>query len=74
MALKLFNLHLVLLLLSCSLPFDKEIINNGPILKSFDQINIKKGEDKYKIPRDFKKSLKIKNNVKTTIIKGKKEK
>ena len=44
MALKLFNLHLVLLLVSCSLSFDKEIINYGPILKSFDQINIKKGE------------------------------
>ena len=44
MALKLFNLHLVLLLVSCSLPFDKEIINYGPRLKSFDQINIKKGE------------------------------
>ncbi len=44
MALKLFNLHLVLLLLSCSLPFDKEIINYGPRLKSLDQINIKKGE------------------------------
>ena len=44
MALKLFNLYLVMLLLSCSLPFDKEIINYGPILKSFDQINIKKGE------------------------------
>ena len=44
MALKLFNLHLILLLLSCSISFDKEIINYGPILKSFDQINIKKGE------------------------------
>ena len=44
MALKLFNLHLVLFLVSCSLSFDKEIINYGPILKSFDQINIKKGE------------------------------
>ena len=44
MALKLFNIHLILFLVSCSLPFDKEIINNGPILKSFDQINIKKGE------------------------------
>ena len=44
MALKLFNLHLVLLLVSCSLSFDKEIVNYGPILKSFDQINIKKGE------------------------------
>ena len=44
MALKLFILHLVLLLVSCSLSFDKEIINYGPILKSFDQINIKRGE------------------------------
>ena len=44
MALKLFNFHLILLLLSCSLSFDKEIINNGPILKSFNQINIKKGK------------------------------
>ena len=44
MALKLFNLYLVLLLVSCSLSFDKEIINYGPILKSFDQIKIKKGE------------------------------
>ena len=44
MALKLFNLHLVFLLVSCSLSFDKEIINYGPILKSIDQINIKKGE------------------------------
>ena len=44
MALKLFNFHLVLLLVSCSLSFDKEIINYGPTLKSFDLINIKKGE------------------------------
>ena len=44
MALKLFNLPLVLLLVSCSLSFDKEIVNYGPILKSFDQTNIKKGE------------------------------
>ena len=44
MALKLFNLHLVLFLVSCSLSFDKEIVNYGSILKSFDQINIKKGE------------------------------
>ena len=44
MALKLFNIHLVLLLVSCSLSFDKEIINYGSILKSFDQIKIKKGE------------------------------
>ena len=44
MALKLFNLHLVFILVSCSLSFDKEIINYGPILKSIDKINIKKGE------------------------------
>ena len=44
MALKLFNLHLALLLVSCSLSFDKEIIHYGPILKSIDQIKIKKGE------------------------------
>ena len=44
MALKLLNLHIILILVSCSLSFDKEIINHGPILKSFDQINIKKGE------------------------------
>ena len=43
MAIKLFNLHIILLLVSCSFSFDKEIINHGPILKSFDQINIKKG-------------------------------
>ena len=44
MVLKLINLYLVWLLVSCSLSFDKEIINYGPILKSFDQINVKKGE------------------------------
>ena len=44
MVLKLFNLHLVLLLISCSLSFDKEIINHGPFLKSFNQIDIKKGD------------------------------
>ena len=44
MMLKLINLYLVWLLVSCSLSFDKEIINYGPILKSFDQINVKKGE------------------------------
>ena len=43
MAFKLINLNIVLLLVSCTLSFDKEIINYGPILKSFDQINIKKG-------------------------------
>ena len=44
MALKLFNLNLILLLLSCSLSFDKEIINHGPNLKSFNKIKITKGE------------------------------
>ena len=44
MVLKLFNLYLVLFLVSCSFSFDKEIINYGPILKSFDKINIKKGK------------------------------
>ena len=44
MVFKLFNLYLVLLLVSCSFSFDKEIINYGPILKSFDKINIKKGK------------------------------
>ena len=43
MAFKLINLNIILLLVSCTLSFDKEIINYGPILKSFDQINIKKG-------------------------------
>ena len=44
MALKLFNLYLVLLLVSCSFSFDKEIVNYGSTLQSIDQINIKKGE------------------------------
>ena len=44
MALKLFNLNLILLLVSCSLTFDKEIINYGPYLKSFNKIKIIKGE------------------------------
>ena len=43
MALKLLNLPIIFFLVSCSLSFDKEIINYGPFLKSFDQINIKKG-------------------------------
>ena len=43
MTLKLFNLSLMLLLLSCSLPFDKEFVNYGADLKSFDKIDIKKG-------------------------------
>ena len=53
MALKFFNLNLIFLLLSCSISFDKEIVNYGPDLKSFDKINIIKGETS--------KSLIIKN-------------
>ena len=44
MALKLFNLNLIFLLISCSLSFDKEIIKYGPDLKSFDKIQITKGK------------------------------
>ena len=44
MALKLFNINLKLFLVSCSLSFDKEIINYGPDLKSFNKINIIKGK------------------------------
>ena len=44
MAFKLLNINLILLLVSCSLSFDKEIINHGVNLKSFNQIDIKKGE------------------------------
>ena len=44
MALKLFNLNLILLLVSCSFSFDKEIIYYGSNLKSFNKIKIKKGE------------------------------
>ena len=44
MALKLFNINLILFLVSCSLSFDKEIINYGPNLKSFNKINIIKGK------------------------------
>ena len=44
MTLKLINLNLILLLVSCSFSFDKEIINYGADLKSFNTINIKKGE------------------------------
>ncbi len=44
MALKLFNLNLIFILVSCSLPFDKEIINYGPDLQSFNKIKIVKGE------------------------------
>ena len=44
MALKLFNLNLILLLVSCSFSFDKEIINSGPNLKSINKIKITKGK------------------------------
>ena len=44
MALKFFNLNIIFLLLSCSFSFDKEIVNYGPNLKSFDKINIIKGK------------------------------
>lgn len=44
MTLKLINLKILLLLVSCSYPFDKEIINYGPDLRSINTINIKKGE------------------------------
>ena len=41
---KFIYINLILFLVSCSLTFDKEIINYGPNLKSLDQINIKSGE------------------------------
>ena len=44
MTLKFFNLCLMLLLVSCSFSFDKEIINHGPNLKSLNEINIKRGK------------------------------
>ena len=44
MALKFLNLSLMFLLLSCSFSFDKEIVNYGPNIKSFDKIKIIKGE------------------------------
>ena len=44
MVLKLFNLNIILILVSCSLPFDKEIINYGPDLKYLNKIRIIKGE------------------------------
>ena len=53
MALKFFNLNIIFLLLSCSFSFDKEIVNYGPNLKSFEKINIIKGKTS--------KSLIIKN-------------
>ena len=44
MALKLTNLILLLFLISCSLSFDKEIVNYGPDLNTLNKISIKKGE------------------------------
>ena len=44
MTLKFFIISLLFLLVSCSLPFDKEIVNYGSNLKFFIKINIKKGE------------------------------
>ena len=44
MTLKFFIISLLFLLVSCSLPFDKEIVNYGSNFKSFSKINIKKGE------------------------------
>ena len=44
MALKLYNLCFLLFLISCTLPFDKEIVNYGSDLKSFNKINIVKGK------------------------------
>ena len=44
MAFKLLNINLILFLVSCSFSFDKEIINHGVNLNSFNQIDIKKGE------------------------------
>ncbi len=36
----------ILFLLSCSMSFDKEIVNHGPNLKSFSDLNIKKNVSK----------------------------
>tara|TARA_Y100000022_G_scaffold189672_1_gene189151 strand:- start:538 stop:984 length:447 start_codon:yes stop_codon:yes gene_type:complete len=44
MILRFFNLNVIFLLLSCSYSFDKEIVNYGPNLKSFDKINIINGK------------------------------
>ena len=44
MLIKFINLYLVLLLVSCSFSFDKEIVNYGPNLNSFDKNKIIKGE------------------------------
>ena len=43
MAFKLLNINLILLLVSCSFSFNKEIINHGKF-KTFNEIDIKKGE------------------------------
>ncbi len=44
MTLKFLKLNFILLLVSCSVSFDKEIINYGANLKSFDEITINKGK------------------------------
>ena len=44
MTLKLIKFIILILLVSCSYSFDKEIINYGSDLRSINAINIKKGE------------------------------
>ncbi len=44
MLIKFIKLYLVLLLVSCSFSFDKEIVNYGPNLNSFDKNKIIKGK------------------------------
>ena len=44
MVLKLLNLNLLFLLISCSFSFDKEIVNYGPDLKTFNKVDIIKGK------------------------------
>ena len=44
MTLKIFNLFLIMTLLSCSFSFDKEIVNYGPNFKSLSEITIKEGK------------------------------
>ena len=44
MALKLINIYIFLFLVSCSFPFDKEIINYGSNLKSFNKMTLIKGK------------------------------
>ena len=44
MIIKFLSLNLILFLVSCSFSFDKEIINYGVNLKSFNKIDIKKGK------------------------------